>query len=214
MKKTIKNHELLLLVLFASLITLFVSTYLARSQHLVWGESAILHFFYQEPSNWTSFWLIVTTLGSLWVVVWLTVLTMVFGYHFLALRLVLAGSGAIVLVSIAKQLVGRPRPLDLISGIVPRSLDGLGYGFPSGHTAVATALAITLWPVVTKKYRWLLGLWVLMVAVSRMYLGVHAPLDIVGGISIGCIVGISLLLVIRPKEKQKRKLLAKRSARA
>ena len=65
--------------------------------------------------------------------------------------------------------------------------------FPSGHTstAFATATSLTLatkkWYVAVPAYAWASG-----VAYSRMYLGVHYPSDILGGMVIG--IGSSLLV--------------------
>lgn len=70
-----------------------------------------------------------------------------------------------------------------------------GYSFPSGHTqSAASTLGV---PAVSVKQRWLsIILWVLyaLVAISRMYLGVHTPLDV--GVSIG--IGLLLIFLMRP----------------
>lgn len=90
-----------------------------------------------------------------------------------------AGSGLLNLL--AKLFFGRDRP-DLWLSVAPES----NYSFPSGHAmatmAVAAALVLILWPT---RFRWpvtVLGvLWVAAVGVSRLYLGVHYPSDILGG---------------------------------
>ena len=70
-----------------------------------------------------------------------------------------------------------------------------GYSFPSGHTqnAFASFGCLALW---SKKWLWrgVFGLIILLIAFSRMYLGVHTPLDV--GVSL--IAGAALTLALRP----------------
>lgn len=73
--------------------------------------------------------------------------------------------------------------------------DAGGYSFPSGHTQ--NAAATLLCPAVTIKQKALrIVLWALyfLVAVSRMYLGVHTPLDV--GVSL--VIGLALVFALRP----------------
>jgi undecaprenyl-diphosphatase len=60
----------------------------------------------------------------------------------------------------------------------------LTFSFPSGHAASAVAAAVTLarlWP----NGRLVLWLLAVLVAVSRIYVGVHYPLDVLGGAVLG-----------------------------
>lgn len=84
-----------------------------------------------------------------------------------------------------KYSIKRPRPYSQDSLVIKAGAGG-GYSFPSGHTsqafATATSLALAYpkWYVVAPAY-----LWAGWVAYSRMYLGVHYPTDILGGIIVG-----------------------------
>jgi membrane-associated phospholipid phosphatase len=61
-----------------------------------------------------------------------------------------------------------------------------GQSFPSGHTQGATTLWISAMIQVRKKWMYITGsLAIVLVGFSRLYLGVHWPIDIVGGIVIG-----------------------------
>ena len=92
-----------------------------------------------------------------------------------------AVGGAALLNVLAKALFQRHRPA-LWSQLSPES----DYGFPSGHAmgslAVVAALVIVLWAT---RWWWLAlgigGLFVLLVGLSRLYLGVHYPSDILAG---------------------------------
>lgn len=94
------------------------------------------------------------------------------------------------LTTLLKDLVGRVRPTD--DPLVSAS----GLSFPSGHSSGAATLAgvllVVLWPVVSRGYRPLLALGLtllaLMVAWTRMALGVHYLSDTVGGLCLGAAV--------------------------
>ncbi len=88
-----------------------------------------------------------------------------------------------------KNFVGRVRPFDLVGGIELLVQAPKDYSFPSGHTSSAFATAIVMFMSRSKTAYYLLGLAVLM-AFSRMYLYVHYPTDILGGIVTGVVSGI------------------------
>lgn len=102
---------------------------------------------------------------------------------------VLAADG---LAAIVKSLVGEKRPDDpdpLI--VIPHS-----HSFPSGHTATAFAGATVLsWlePRAAPAFYVLAA----AIAYSRLYVGVHFPLDVVGGLAIGLATALLLLAAAR-----------------
>ena len=87
-----------------------------------------------------------------------------------------------------KQLFALPRPYQLDSSVasdVAQSTAG-GFAFPSGHAQGSA----TFWGVLALHYRrlwlWLLGLGVMgLVALSRVYLGVHFGRDVIAGLALG-----------------------------
>lgn len=108
-----------------------------------------------------------------------------------ALTIVLSFAGSVVFNSVLKILFARPRPT-----IIPQLVAESGYSFPSGHTIGAVALygllAIWLW----QQRRWLLALlctlWPMIVAVSRVYLGVHYPSDVLASLTVGILWVITI----------------------
>ncbi|MBI5222809.1 phosphatase PAP2 family protein [Candidatus Micrarchaeota archaeon] len=66
------------------------------------------------------------------------------------------------------------------------------YSFPSNHSVVAFALAMALW---RKPKGWLYVLFAFFIAFTRIYLGVHTVLDVLGGAIIG-ILGCLLIDVL------------------
>ena len=90
---------------------------------------------------------------------------------------------------ILKPLVHRIRPFDVKTGIellVKRPTD---YSFPSGHTAASFASVTALYLAGEKKL-WIPALVLaVLIAFSRLYLYVHYPTDVLGGMRIGAISG-------------------------
>jgi hypothetical protein len=107
-----------------------------------------------------------------------------------ALRLGVVFAFSIVANQLLKAVVGSPRPYDLDEALSSESArrTGGGHGFPSGHTQNAA----TFWLAFAFRYGWL-WLWglalliVVAVGISRMFLGVHMPVDVLGGFAFGAI---------------------------
>ena len=95
----------------------------------------------------------------------------------------------VVCNGILKPLVHRIRPFDVKTGIellVKRPTD---YSFPSGHTAASFASVMALYLAWEKKI-WIPALVLaVLIAFSRLYLYVHYPTDVLGGMIIGAISG-------------------------
>jgi membrane-associated phospholipid phosphatase len=118
--------------------------------------------------------------------------------HLEALFVLLSIGGAALLNVLLKQLFQRPRP-DVVAPVVTAH----GFAFPSGHTmssmALACAVVFLCWRV-RWRYRWPVSVgafaFAFLVGVSRLYLGVHYPSDVIAGwlVSLDLVAVIYLLL--------------------
>ena len=87
-----------------------------------------------------------------------------------------------------KNLIQMPRPFDL--GVVKpiRAETATSFSFPSGHTQTATSFWSGAMLVLRTKGMYVMGSCIiLLTALSRVYLGVHWPMDVLGGIFFGVI---------------------------
>lgn len=107
---------------------------------------------------------------------------------------------ALFLDNIVKELVTRPRPRGGLVGAT-------SYSFPSGHSLNAAVMAGMFGYFLTNRLGrmetvWVwrgLGLVAFLIAFSRVYLSVHWPLDIIGGLGLGAFWVSVSLAAFRPR---------------
>jgi membrane-associated phospholipid phosphatase len=107
------------------------------------------------------------------------------------------------LTSGAKLAAAMPRPDAVDSGVqalavipfrdaeaepaTPSPDDDDAFGFPSGHMAVTTAFMLGLTLLAGWRRPWAWAIVVLMMALSRMYLGAHVLADVIGGVAVAAV---------------------------
>jgi undecaprenyl-diphosphatase len=88
-----------------------------------------------------------------------------------------------------KPLVARPRPCHTVEGVRLLYSCGATYAFPSSH-AVTTMAAAFFFGLLYRRILWPLFFLSVIVSYSRIYLGIHYPLDTLGGWMIGAAMSL------------------------
>ncbi len=103
-----------------------------------------------------------------------------------AIRMFAVGAVNLAIYKIIKRCIARPRPYQGCPGIraCGRSLDE--FSFPSGHTLHSVAFALIL-SAYYPHWGWLIWPFTLLVAASRVILGLHYPSDVVVGAMVGAL---------------------------
>ncbi|QFT88478.1 Putative undecaprenyl-diphosphatase YbjG [Bacillus sp. THAF10] len=159
-------------------------------------DEITIHYFETiENNTLTSLFTIITELGSIWVISTLTIVVALFLWlkkhdRIHALFIVIASAGGGLFVVVLKYFFQRERPT------IAMEYDGSGYSFPSGHALGSFILyGFIVYLLAKEQKQWklrllfivLLSLLILSIGLSRVYLTVHYPTDILAGYSLGLI---------------------------
>ena len=121
----------------------------------------------------------------------------------LALAAVVVTVGKLAVERVVWHYIERARPGTTIPGAIVRgNTPTTGLSFVSGHVILVTGLAWVLTPYLRERWRILPWAVVALVAFARIYLGAHAPLDVVGGVALGLIVGGAANLIVGVQKNQ------------
>ena len=89
--------------------------------------------------------------------------------------------------TILKNIIGVNRPF-IDGSIVPLFRDS-NYSFPSVHMSVFTAIAVVMFSI-NRKAGLIFILIAILIGLSRIVVGAHYPIDILGGLAVGLLVGL------------------------
>ncbi|WP_179345652.1 phosphatase PAP2 family protein [Winogradskyella ursingii] len=150
---------------------------------------------------WDAFWLTYTAKIH-WIPLYATLAYLIYrrlGTKMVVLTLITA----ILMVSFTDQITNlfkhgleRLRPCHEagVAEVMRLVKDGCGgrYGYFSGHSSNSMGVAVIVGLILKNKYKYLLPMlivWSILMGYSRIYIGVHYPLDVVSGLTFGAISG-------------------------
>lgn len=179
----LKKNYLLFIIIICLVITGFILEDVYEREILEFDKLAFSLFKIRTPLL-TKIFLIITSLGSPYVLIVLTLLSFLLKDK--KLSFIITGNlGLITIINQAlKFIVKRPRPSDLFLVVET------GYSFPSGHSMVSLSFYGLLIYFIYKYFKnkklkisliTLLSLIIVLIGVSRVYLGVHFVSDVVSG---------------------------------
>lgn len=198
-------------------ILLLIPTLIMARKHQLNGVSLqIFHFFNNMPDVFKIPSLIATeALGAAYPIILCIAIPAFYKRFRLAWLFFVTVGGTGVMMEFFKLIAKEPRPAALLYGNLHQRAIEVGLNsFPSGHMAVATAMALTLLLILPKAWRWVAVAWMVIVGVSRIYLGVHTLGDVVGGfaiaLSVFCVIQLLPKVIAKPLHLDKDKPLLER----
>ena len=110
--------------------------------------------------------------------------------------------GFIITNLFLKVVIARPRPYIDESSIFYQLWQTVGMktesdkSFPSGHTCVAFASMVPLFLTGDRKKTWTALIFAFLMGIARIYLVVHYPTDVIGGLIVGSLSGIAGVIIM------------------
>ncbi len=174
-----------------------------------WDKALMIQLNNLGVAQWDGFWLAVTNQLS-WIPLYLLFIFLIFKYYGWkkGLWLVLMAAALVTfsdqLTVFIKSTTGRLRPNQdpSVNELLRVLKNNRSFSFVSGHatTSMAVTLMVHLLLKDFTRITWLFFIWPLMFAYSRIYVGVHFPIDVFCGALLGMMLGLlfyrlSLLLL-------------------
>ncbi len=214
MDKKKKIKLIVAICVFAVLLSIFIALLVLVCNGHEFAIDNLNDVFYNgRNSFWTGFFKIITHAGSVYFLVLVVlVMFMITRKKYYGLVGIICLIGASIINLIVKYSVRRDRPIDV--GLISE----IGYSFPSAHAMLSMAIfgliiyfvikygkSIALKITLTS----LLSIMIILVGLSRVYLGVHYFSDVLSGWILGATFTLGMMIITRiiyHKRKKKQKL--------
>lgn len=146
------------------------------------------------------FWVFITHLGDkgyLWIAIGLALLLFK-KTRSVGVTVLLALLINLFITNIGlKNIIARPRPFHVNPDLVTLIKHPSSFSFPSGHTSGSLTAAFVLFHLMPKKIGVPAVTLATMIAFSRMYVGVHYPTDVLGGIAVAIVASTAGIMIVQ-----------------
>lgn len=148
--------------------------------------------------NWDGFWIVITNQFT-WTPLYLLFFYLIFRSYgwkkglalllLTALLVTFSDQFTVFLKNYFERL--RPNQDPSLNQVIRVLKNNRSFSFVSGHAATSSAVSMLMFLTLKKYYRFtpLFFIWPLIFSYSRMYLGVHFPLDVLVGAMLGLLIG-------------------------
>jgi undecaprenyl-diphosphatase len=166
---------------------------------LQWDYETLIYLNNLSGAEWNSFWTTTTSITT-WIPLFVFLIILLLwkrgskkglGMVFTILAMLLV---VLLLTKISKDAVARVRPNndEAINAFINVLKNPTDFSFFSGHAAASFSISMLVYLFLRKKTAWigLLFVWALLFTVSRIFVGVHYPIDIIIGALVGSLIAI------------------------
>jgi undecaprenyl-diphosphatase len=143
----------------------------------------------------TRFMRLMSRIGNPESVAIIAIFAAALGLTMLAIAIGVSAIAGGTAAQIVKRLFGRQRPNARIEGFVSIAGNPDKFSFPSGHSATAFSVAAALFDHPTGAGGFAFPS-AILIAVSRVYLGAHYPLDVAAGAVLGTVIGSAVRAIM------------------
>lgn len=110
--------------------------------------------------------------------------------------------GFLITNLLLKNMVARIRPYEVVQGLTFLGKQPSDFSFPSGHSTCSMAAAVVLFLKMPKRYGIAALTLGIVICLSRLYVGVHYPTDVLAGAAIGIAAALIAVRVMKEKKEE------------
>lgn len=191
-----RRHPGDLLRLLGGLTILVLASIAAHLAHPTVVETNLFRLINELPTPVGAPFLGVMQLGALGAVPLLALAALLLGRHRLSALVFITGTAAWAAAKVIQYLVDEEPPALRLARVVLHGNSAPGLAFPASHVAVTAALATVAAPYLSRSARRSCWLVVALIGIARIYVGLHLPIDVIGGLAVGWMLGSTVNLVV------------------